>query len=183
MELDLYLLEIEDAAQKAINHYKFELSKMSTGRANPQIIKGIRVTYYDTPTPLEELSNISVPEPQQLLIKPYDISSVRDIVKALTNANLGILPVDEGHQIRMTFPTLTTERRKEIVKSLSKYTEAAKVTIRNARQDVNKSIKNDEELSEDIEKRYLEAIQKEVDKYTEIINDLTKEKENDLMKL
>ncbi|EFF41613.1 ribosome recycling factor [Mycoplasmopsis alligatoris] len=183
MELDLYLLELDEVAHKAINHYKFELSKMSTGRANPQVIKGVRVNYYETLTPLEELSTISVPEPQQLLIKPYDSSSTKEIVKALTAANLGILPVDEGHQVRMTFPTLTTDRRKELVKSLSKLTEGAKIGIRNARQEVNKAIKADEELSEDIEKRYLDAIQKEVDKYMELVNEITKEKESDLMKI
>lgn len=110
MELDLYLLELDEHSDKAISHYKFELSKISTGRANPQIVKGIKVDYYGIMTPLEELANISVPEPQQLLIKPYDISSVKDIAKALLNANLGINPVDEGNQVRMTFPTLTTER-------------------------------------------------------------------------
>ncbi|MEE3928261.1 ribosome recycling factor [Mycoplasmopsis ciconiae] len=181
MELDIYILELQDQSEKAINHFKFELSKISTGRANPQIIKGVRVDYYGISTPLEELANISVPEPQQLLVKPYDISSVKDCVKALTNANLGIMPVDEGHQIRLTFPPLTTDRRREMVKNLSKYTEAAKVGVRNARQDVNKQIKNDDELTEDEQKRYLDIIQKEVDKLVEKINVLTKEKENELM--
>ncbi|MHA3786542.1 ribosome recycling factor, partial [Mycoplasma sp. Z244C] len=161
MELEMYLLELEEKCDKAISHYRFELSKISTGRANPQIIKGVRVNYYDTLTPLEELANISVPEPQQLLIKPYDITSVKEIAKALEKANLGILPVDEGSQIRLTFPTLTTERRKEMTKSLAKLTENAKVGVRNARQDINKAIKADEELSEDVQKNYLDRIQKE----------------------
>ncbi|VEU70039.1 ribosome recycling factor [Mycoplasmopsis glycophila] len=181
MEFDLYLMEFEEKVEKAISHYRFELSKISTGRANPQIIKGIRVNYYDVMTPLEELVNISVPEPQQLLIKPYDITSVKEILKALDKANLGITPVDEGNQVRLTFPALTTDRRKEMVKSISKHTEAAKVGVRNARQDVNKSIKNDEELSEDVQKNYLDRIQKLVDKEIEKINELSKEKENELM--
>ncbi|MHA0272955.1 ribosome recycling factor [Mycoplasma sp. 48589B] len=181
MELEMYLLELEEKCDKAISHYRFELSKISTGRANPQIIKGVRVNYYDTLTPLEELANISVPEPQQLLIKPYDITSVKEIAKALEKANLGILPVDEGSQIRLTFPTLTTERRKEMTKSLAKLTENAKVGVRNARQDINKAIKADEELSEDVQKNYLDRIQKEVDKEIAKIDAITKEKQDELM--
>ncbi|QGZ97194.1 ribosome recycling factor [Mycoplasma sp. NEAQ87857] len=181
MELELYLLDFEEKCEKAISHYRFELSKISTGRANPQIVKGVRVMYYDTQTPLEELANISVPEPQQLLIKPYDITSIKEIVKALDKANLGVLPIDEGNQIRITFPPLTTDRRREMVKNLSKYTETAKVGVRNARQDANKAIKNDEELSEDEQKRYLDVVQKNVDKQIDKINSIASEKEKDLM--
>lgn len=181
MELDIYLLDFAEKAEKALSHYRFELSKISTGRANPQLIKGIRVNYYDTLTPLEELSNISVPEPQQLLIKPYDITSVKEINKALEKANLGVMPIDEGSQIRLSFPPLTTEKRKEMVKSLSKLTENAKVGVRNARQEVNKAIKADEELSEDEQKRYLDVIQKEVDKEISKIDKITSEKQEELM--
>ncbi|MEA4134615.1 ribosome recycling factor [Mycoplasma sp. 2704] len=181
MELDIYLLDFAEKAEKALSHYRFELSKISTGRANPQLIKGIRVNYYDTLTPLEELSNISVPEPQQLLIKPYDITSVKEINKALEKANLGVMPIDEGSQIRLNFPPLTTEKRKEMVKSLSKLTENAKVGVRNARQEVNKAIKADEELSEDEQKRYLDVIQKEVDKEISKIDKITSEKQEELM--
>ncbi len=181
MELDMYLLTFLEESEKAINHYAFELSKISTGRANPQIIKGIRVNYYDTMTPLEELANVSVPEAQQLLIKPFDISCTHEIAKAILNANIGVNPVDEGNQVRLTFPSLTTERRREMVKSLSKITEAARVGVRNARQDVNKDIKADEELSEDEQKRYLEAVQKEVDKRMAHIDTMTANKEKELM--
>ncbi|WP_406614119.1 ribosome recycling factor [Mycoplasma corogypsi] len=181
MELDIYLLELEEKCEKAINHYRFEMSKISTGRANPQLVKGVKVNYYDVLTPLEELANISVPEPQQLLIKPYDITSTKEICKAIDKANLGILPIDEGSQIRMKFPELTTERRREMAKSLTKLTEAAKVGVRNARQDVNKQIKADEELSEDLQKNYLDRVQKVVDKQIEIIGQLAKEKEDEIM--
>ncbi len=88
------------------------------------MIRGIKINYYDTLTPIEELANISVPEAQQLLIKPFDATTVRDIIKAITNAQLGINPVDEGSQIRIKFPPLTTERKKELVKALSKHSEA-----------------------------------------------------------
>lgn len=181
MELDLYILDFEENAEKPINHFKFEMSKISTGRANPQIIKGIKINYYESLTALEELSHISIPEPQQLLIKPYDQTSTKDIYKALEKANLGVMPVDEGNQVRLTFPTLTTERRKELIKNLGKISEAAKVGVRNARQNVNKNIKADEELSEDEQKLYLDKIQKLVDEYIEKITLLTKEKESELM--
>ncbi|MBU4689673.1 ribosome recycling factor [Mycoplasma zalophidermidis] len=183
MELDLYLLNFEETATKAIHHYGFELSKISTGRANPQLIKGVKIDYYGTLTALEELASISVPEPAQLLVKPFDISSVKDICKAILAANLGVQPVDEGNQVRLTFPALTSERRKELVKSLAKYTEQAKIGVRNARQDAMKAIKTDEELSEDEQKRYQDVIQKHVDAKVEIINKMTTEKEKELTNL
>ncbi|WP_029512880.1 ribosome recycling factor [Mycoplasmopsis iners] len=183
MELDLYLIEFEDEAHKVLNHYAFELSKISTGRANPQLIKGIRVNYYDTLTPLEEVANITVPEAQQLLIKPYDASLAKDIAKAILAENLSVSVADEGHQVRLTFPALTTERRKEMVKNLSKYTEAAKVGIRNVRQNINKKVKADEELSEDEQKRYLDQVQKHTDDKISHIEDMTNHKEKELMAL
>ncbi|WP_406616050.1 ribosome recycling factor [Mycoplasmopsis hyopharyngis] len=181
MELDEYIIEFLDGSEKVINHLKFELSKISTGRANPNLIRGIRVNYYDTPTLLEELSSISVPEAQQLLIKPYDLSIIVEITKALQAANLGVNAINEGDKIRMTFPSLTTERRKEMVKNLSKITENSKIGIRNIRQDINKDIKNDESLTEDDEKRFLEAIQKEVDKQMDLIAKIIADKEKELM--
>ncbi|MBZ4195464.1 ribosome recycling factor [Mycoplasma sp. 1331] len=183
MDLNLYILKIEDDSEKIINHLNFELSKISTGRANPQLIKGIRVNYYDAPTPLEELASISVPEAQQLLIKPYDISCIRDIIKSITNASLGINPVDEGNQIRIKFPPLTTERRKELVKSLSKHAENAKVGIRNIRQSINKIIKSEDEMSEDEEKRALAEIQKFVDKKISEIDLIISSKEKEIMQI
>ncbi|MEI2462301.1 ribosome recycling factor [Mycoplasmopsis felis] len=181
MQLEEYLLELSDKCEKAINHFKFEMSKISTGRSNPQIIKGIKINYYDSLISLDEIANISIPEPQQLLIKPYDITSVKDIAKSIEKANIGVLPVDEGNQVRLTFPLLTVERRKEMIKNLSKYTEQAKVGVRNSRQDINKLIKSNEELSEDEQERYLNSVQKTVDSYIEKINELTKSKEEELM--
>ncbi|WP_027121108.1 ribosome recycling factor [Mycoplasma leonicaptivi] len=181
MELELYLMELEDKCEKAIQHYKFEISKISTGRANPQLIKGIKVNYYDSLTPLEEISNISVPEPQQLLIKPYDLLSVKEIYKAIEKANLGIQPVDEGNQVRLSFPTLTTQKRKEYVKVLKELTEEARIGIRNARQSINKIVKDNKEISEDTQKMYLDKIQKNIDSQMGKIDKIFDEKENDLM--
>ncbi|VEU78169.1 ribosome recycling factor [Mycoplasmopsis columbinasalis] len=181
MELELYLEEFRTEADKAANHYAFELSKISTGRANPQLIKGIKVLYYDTPTPIEELANISVPEPQQLLVKPFDASVTKELVKAILADNLNVGVADEGNQVRLTFPALTSDRRKELVKSLSKYTEQAKIGVRNVRQNINKQIKADEELTEDEQKKYLDEIQKQTDLKIAHIETMTKAKEKELL--
>lgn len=178
-EFEDYLLIFMEEADKGIENYEYNLSKITTGRANPQLIKNIKVNYYETLTPLEELASISVPEPQQLLIKPYDISSVKDIVASLNNAGLGLNCVNEGAQARITFPSLTGERRRELVKQLSKFTEQARVCVRNGRHDAIKQIKADE-LSEDVEKRFVDQIQKYVDKYNDKIQILTDEKTKDL---
>lgn len=179
----MYELEAIDGFEKAIDNYKHNLNKISTGRANPAILNGVKVMYYETLTPLVEIATVTSPEPRQLLIKPFDISSTKEIVTAINSASLGLNGVNEGHQVRISLPELTTERRKEMVKSLSNYTEQARIQIRQVRQDANKLIKADEELSEDDEKRYLEQIQKQVDKYNAIIEEITKEKEDDLMKI
>ncbi len=178
-EFDEYLIIFLEEADKGIENYEYNLSRISTGRANPQLIRKIKVNYYESLTPLEEISLISVPEPQQLLVKPYDISSVREITSALNNANLGVEAINEGNQVRMTFPTLTTERRKEMVKQMSKYTEQARIAIRNGRHNALKLMKADE-LPEDLEKRYSDMIQKQVDKYNETISKLTDAKTKEL---
>ncbi len=183
MEYAMYELEALDGFEKAIENYKHNLNKISTGRANPAILNGVKVVYYDTLTPLVEIAAISTPEARQLLIKPFDVSSVKDITAAINSASLGLNGVNEGSQVRITLPDLTTDRRKEMVKSLANYTEQARIQIRSVRQDVNKSIKADEELSEDDEKHYLDQVQKLVDKFNLLVQQITDEKENDLMKI
>lgn len=178
-EFDEYLFIFLEEADKGIENYEYNLSRISTGRSNPQLIKKIKVNYYDTLTPLEEIALISVPEARQLLVKPYDISSIKEITSALNNANLGVEAINEGNQVRMSFPALTTERRKEMVKQMSKYTEQARIAIRNGRHNALKVMKADE-LPEDIEKRYSDMIQKEVDKYINKVSILTEEKTKEL---
>lgn len=181
MELELYKMEAKDEMKNAIESYQLNLNKISTGRANPQVLNGIKVSYYETPTPLNEIASISVPEPRQLLIKPFDQSVNRDIVSAINQASLGLNAVDEGHQARITIPDLTQERRRDLVKSLAQYTEQAKVKVRQARQEANKMIKADDELSEDDERYYLEEIQKLTDEFINNVNEITKNKEKELM--
>ena len=181
MEYELYELEAQDKMEQALEGYRANLSKISAGRANPQLLSSVKVVYYETLTPLVEIAAISVPEPRQLLIKPFDRSVNKDIVSAINKASLGVNAVDEGDKARITIPEVTTERRKELVKSLAKYTEQARVQVRNARQEANKAIKADEELSEDAEKAYLEEIQKLTNKFTAKVDEMTKAKEKDLM--
>ena len=181
MEYELYELDAQDKMEQAIEGYRSNLSKISAGRANPQLLSSVKVLYYDTPTPLVEIASISVPEPRQLLIKPFDRSVNKDIVSAINKASLGVNAVDEGYKARITIPEITTQRRKELVKSLAKFTEQAKVQVRNARQEANKAIKGDDELSEDVEKSYLEEIQKLTNKFTAKVDEMTKAKEKDLM--
>lgn len=181
MELELYKMDAEDKMEHSVSSYQSNISKISTGRANPAILDSVKVVYYETPTPINEIASISVPEPRQLLIKPFDMSINKDIVSAINNSNLGVQAVDEGEKTRISFPELTTERRRELVKSLSKYTEQAKISIRSARADANKGIKADDELSEDVEREYLESIQQLTNTYITKIDELTKAKEKDLM--
>ena len=181
MELELLQLEFEEKVEKAISTYKSNLSKIQVGRANPQIISGIKVDYYDTPTPINQVAIISVPEPKQLLIKPFEQTMTKIIVGAVNASQLGVLAVDEGDKARMTFPMLTTDRRKELVKSLAQYTEQGKIAIRQARQEANKIIKVADDLSEDDIRYFEEEVQKWTNKYISKIDELTKIKEKDLM--
>lgn len=179
----MYELEALDGFEKTIESYRHNLNKISTGRANPALLNGVKVMYYDVLTPLVEIASVTVPEARQLLIKPFDISSTKEIAAAINSASLGLNAVNEGVQLRITLPDLTTERRREMVKSLSNYTEQARIQVRSVRQDINKMIKADEELTEDEEKNFLDNIQKQVDKYNDLIEEITKEKETDLMKI
>lgn len=181
MELILYTSEAKKDMQKAIEGFEHQISRVSTGRANPNLISGVKFIYYEEPMSIEEMAAISVPEAQQILIKPYDVKALKNIIISLNKMNLDVQIVDEGSQIRLKFPSLTTERRRDLVKQIVKFNENAKIAIRQARQDVNKMIKNDEELSEDEEKRYLEEIQKLTDKFSSKIDELNKNKEKELM--
>ena len=181
MEYELYEMEAKDTMKKAVKQYQVNLTKISAGRANPALLESVSINYFETLTPISQLSAISIPEPRQLLIKPFDLSINKDIVSAINKASLGVVAVDEGDKTRITLPEVTTERRRDLVKSLSKYTEQAKISIRSARQDVNKEIKADEELSEYQEKGYLNQVQGLTNEYTKMIDELTKTKEKDLM--
>ena len=183
---DMILLETEEQMEHRIDTLKKDFSKVRTGRANPKMFQDVKVEYYGVLTPLSQVGNISVPEPTQLIVKPYDRSIVKDIEKAINAANLGVNPSNEGDQIRVVLPALTTQRRQELTKDVKKLGEEAKVAVRNSRRDGNDSLKKLEknhDISEDELKLYQDEIQELTDKYTNLIDELVKEKDIDIMSI
>ncbi len=181
MELSLFKMEAKEKMVKAIEQYKTNLNKISAGRANPKVLDSIKIDYFETLTPINQISSISVPDPRQLLIKPFDQSITKDIVNAINSASIGLNASDEGHQARITLPELTQQRRQQLVKQTSEFTEQAKIGIRSSRQDTNKLIKSDEELSEDEVHSYLDAIQNLTNDFIKEVDTISKEKEKELL--
>lgn len=182
--IDEILLDAEERMEGAINSLHREFAKVRTGRANPKLLDSVRVNYYGAETPINQLGSVSVPEPTQLLVKPYDRSVIKDVEKAILAANLGITPQNEGEQIRIVLPQLNEERRRQLVKDVKKITEEAKVAIRNVRRDANDHIKKLEkagDLSEDDSKGYQEDVQELTDKYILQAEEVLADKEKELM--
>ena len=157
------------------------LTSIRAGRANPSMVNGIMVDYYGSPTPLQSLANLTVPEARTLMIKPFDKSCVKDIVKAIQEANLGINPTDNGEAVILTVPQLNEERRKEYVKQAKQISEDAKVALRKVRQEAREAIEKDESIPEDEEKRMQDEIQKLINDYNKKVEDKLAEKEEELM--
>ena len=145
------------------------------------MLNGIEVDYYGSPTPLNQIASISVPEPRQLLIKPYDKNDVKNIVAAIVKSDLGLAPINEGTMVRLIIPVLTEERRKEIVKQARKYAEEAKVAVRNIRRDYMDILKIDDSYSEDLQRRAQDDIQKVTDEACKNIDNILAEKEKEIM--
>ena len=179
-ELEMTLLEGEEKMDKAIAAYECELSTVRTGRAAPSLLDTVYFEYYGAKTQIKNAASITVPESNQLLIKPYDKSSVKDIEKAILASPLGLTPQSDGTQIRLILPKMTEERRRELVKYVSKLEETAKVAIRNARRDLNDDIKK-LGLPEDTEANALEDAQTLTDKKIQVVVELTERKSKDLM--
>lgn len=172
---------IEQKMQKTIESLENKFINIRAGRANPAMLNGINALYYGTPTPIQSLANITVPEAKQLMIKPFDRSCLKDIERAINEANIGITPINNGEIIILTVPDLTEERRKDYVKQAKALAEEAKVALRNIRQDANNAIKR-EEHAEDEEKDLLDEVQELITKYNKIVDEKSKEKEAELMK-
>lgn len=179
-EISFFTNLVDTKTQEVFSHLEKSFSKINIGRANPQILAAIKVDYYGTLTPINEVATITVPSALQLLIRPYETNLVKEIASAIVAHKLEVQVQKEANQVRLIFPELTTDKRKELVKSLKKYEEEAKVKVRLIRQDVNKIIKN-EELSEDEKKDYLDKIQKQVDKIIEKIEKILSEKSASLL--
>lgn len=170
--------------EKAINQLKKEFGSVRTGRANPLILDKVTVDYYGAPTPLRQMSQVTVQDGTTLVIAPFDKTVVKDIEKAIIKADLGITPNNDGIVIRLPFPPLTTDKRKEIAKEVKKLGEDAKVAIRNIRRDMADDLKKAEKaenLPEDVVKDGQNEIQKITDKYTKLIDDLCSEKEKEVL--
>ncbi len=172
----------EKKMEQTIESLKAKLLNIRAGRANPAMLNGVMVSYYGVPTPIQSVANITVPEAKQLFVKPYDRSTLKDIERAINEANLGIAPTNNGEMIILTIPDLTEDRRREYVKQAKAVGEEAKVALRNIRQDANNEIKR-QEYPEDEEKLYLEDIQELITKYNKIVDDEIKVKEQELMQV
>lgn len=178
--------DLKQNLEKVINHLHTEYSAVRAGRANPKILDKVLVDYYGTPTPLYQMANISVPEPRMLVISLWDTSMIKDVVKAINEANIGINPNDDGKVIRLIFPVLTEERRKELVKQTKKIAEEVKVSARNERRnalDNIKALKKDNLITEDMEKASGVEIQKILDEYIAKIDKIASDKEKEVMEV
>lgn len=176
----------EETMKKSINFLKDELSSIRAGKANPKLVDKIQVSYYGTMTPLNQIANISVPEPRSIIIQPWDNNALKDIEKAILTSDLGINPNNDGKILRLVIPVLTEERRKELLKVVKKETENAKIAIRNVRRDANeefKKLEKSSELTQDEQKRAEEETQKLTDKYIGLIDDVYKEKEKEIIEV
>ena len=184
--VEMIFIEFEEELDKAFKHYESELSAVRAGRANPKMLDKILVDYYGTPTPIPHMANVSVPEARQLLISPWDISNVKNISKAILASDLGVTPTDDGRVIRLTFPMLTEERRRDLVKQTRKLVEDTKVVCRNARRDAIeelKKLKKDSLITEDAEASYEKDVQKKLDAVSEKIDKAMDAKEKEIMQV
>lgn len=180
----MYLDEAKENMEKTEKALKEDLSRIRTGRANPTLVKDLRVNYYGTPTPLFQLATVGTPDPKMILITPYDKTALAEIEKAIQKSDLGINPLVDGNGLRLTFPPLTEDRRKDLVKGMKKKLEDAKVAMRNHRRAVNDQLKKgraDGEVTEDEEKKAQDKVQKLTDEYVKRVDQIGSEKEKDIM--
>jgi len=176
----------EERMNKTIAVLEKDLSLIRTSRANPAILNNVAIDYYGVSTPINQISSISVPEAQTLMIKPYDRTALKDIEKAIQLADLNLVPVNDGNVIRINFPPLTEQRRKDLIKEVRSLGENYKVMIRNIRRDLMEQIKKYEkeaQITEDDLKKESENIQKLTDKFTAKIDDIVKDKEKAIMEI
>lgn len=178
--------EAEEKMGKAIISFKKELATIRAGRANPSILNKIQVEYYGAPTPLTQLAGVTSPEARLLVIQPYDKSSIGDMEKAILKSDLGITPTNDGEVIRIAIPALTEERRIELVKVVRKFSEEAKVVVRNVRRDANDQLKKSEkggDLTEDELHRLGDDVQKLTDQQIKNIETIVANKEKEIMEV
>jgi len=183
---ELIFEELDDAMQKAISALEKSFSKVRTGRASLSLLDGIRVEYYGTPTPLNQVASLSIPESRLIVISPWDTTVLGAIEKAIQKSDLGLMPNNDGKLIRLAIPALTEERRKELVKIVRKMAEECKVKQRNSRRDANeqlKALKKDNEISEDELYSFQEEVQKVTDRAIEKTDAILSAKEKEIMEI
>lgn len=176
--------ELETGMSKSVTSMQGQLTKVRTGRASASVLDGVMVDYYGSPTPIKGVGQISTPEARLLQIQPFDKSLISEIEKSIINANLGLNPSNDGNFIRIQFPALTEDKRKDLVKQVKKMGEDAKIAIRNLRRDKNDDVKKAEkakEISEDDVKKYLDEIQKVTDTFIKNVDDIIVVKEKELL--
>ena len=176
--------DIEGRMQKSVDNLKEEYVTIRTGRANPHILDRLRVDYYGTPTPIQQVANVSVPEARMIQIQPWEASLIKDIEKAILVSDLGLTPNNDGKTIRLVFPELTEDRRKELAKDIKKKGDNAKVAIRNIRRDANDAIKKENkagDISDDEAKNSEDEIQKITDKYIAMIDSAIDDKTKEIL--
>jgi ribosome recycling factor len=182
--VDDIMLELEDKMEKSLAVFHDQLSGIRTGKASPEFVENVQVTYYGTPTRLRELANISTPEPRLIVINAFDPTALGDIEKAILAANLGVTPINDGRLIRVPIPELDEERRKDLVKVLKRIAEEARVAVRNVRREANdhiKRIQKDGKISEDDRDGAIGEVQKHTDTNIASIDEAQAAKEKDLM--
>jgi len=178
------LLDAEDRMEKAVAKLKDDLNGIRTGRANPGLVDALRVEAYGSPTPIKQIASVSAPEPQQLVIRPFDPSTIKDIERGIINSDLGLAPNSDGKVIRLNIPPLSGEVRRAMVARTKDLAEDAKVAIRNIRRDANKSAdqaEKDKELTEDDRDKAKDEIQELTKKFENQVADLAKKKESEVM--
>ena len=178
--------EFETKMKKSIDSYEYELESVRAGRANPNVLSRINVDYYGSPTPVNQIGSVSVPDARTIVIQPWDSTTLKGIEKAILASDIGITPANDGKVIRLVFPQLTEDRRKELKKQVAKLGEDAKVAIRNIRRDAMdkaKDMKKNSEMTEDEQKASEKNIQDLTDKYIKEIDVITAAKEKEIMEI
>ncbi len=176
--------ETNERMDKTVRVLAEDFAGLRTGRASAGLVKNIQVEYYGTPTPLQQLATISIPEPRQILIKPFDINSTKDVEKAIMTSDLGVMPAVDGKFIRLNLPPLTDERRRDLVKIAKRKGEEAKIALRNVRRDANDMIdelENEKEISEDLSHRAKDKIQNFIDEHVKRVDKHIEQKEREIL--
>src|SRR5919109_5039816 len=184
MDQDEILLDTEDRMEKAVKIFHDQLQGLRTGRANPGLVDSIRVNYYGSPPPLKQLAQISIPEPQQIVVRPFDPSVLKDVEKAIRSSDLGMSPTNDGKMIRLSVPPMSGEQRQKMVTRIKKSAEEARVACRNVRRDGNKHFdqaEKDKEMTEDERDRGKEQVQHLLKKYEDKINELADKKSKEIL--